>query len=312
MFSPFLCWFLFAPVRIFSLWHTPLSENHGADENRGRNRSQCIWVHPPPARCTGRRLNGQQDGTAFRRTYRFSNQTAVILYIFLAAFLPIQGDIRSGSLDLISFGLFRFPQPSYFLYGAGRALCKGRKCTRRNHPLTQSVIAAIEKRRVAATDNPRAQYVLLYVIIKLCAGKRDRLILPICLIIGSPFHLLRIFLSVFIYCPCFPSVKPADALHAAILLRFYYTERKLGFLLPVLTPEMGNAREFPRAFFYRSIYCFNSFLVSTFNFLIASEIWLLTVFADIFRCSAISWLVQSRAASMAMANSVVVRSSATS
>ena len=76
---------------------------------------------------------------------------------------------------------------------------------------------------------------------------------------------------------------------------------------------MGHAwGESPRQFRYCSIYCFRSFRFSTFNFFMAWEMCRFTVLGEMFRCSAISGLVQFRAASMAAANSVVVRSSATS
>ena len=55
-----------------------------------------------------------------------------------------------------------------------------------------------------------------------------------------------------------------------------------------------------------------AFRFVTFSFFMASEIWRFAVFAEIFRCRAISRVVQPRAASMQTANSVVVRSSATS
>lgn len=38
-----------------------------------------------------------------------------------------------------------------------------------------------------------------------------------------------------------------------------------------------------RGHFYCSMYCFNSFLVSTFSFFMAPEIWRLTVFAEMCR-----------------------------
>ena len=92
----------------------------------------------------------------------------------------------------------------------------------------------------------------------------------------------------------------------------YYTVKNLGILSPILSLKMGGIGNFFCCFSYWSIYFFRSFRFSTRSFLIASEMWSLTVFAEIFKCFAISWVVQPRAASMAIANSVVVKSSATS
>src|SRR5699024_3348680 len=93
---------------------------------------------------------------------------------------------------------------------------------------------------------------------------------------------------------------------------FYYTGKILEKPSPILPVEMGDSQRLFRYFSYSNIYCFRLFRFLTFSFRMASEVWLFTVFTEIFRCSAVSWVVQLRAASIAIANSVVVRSSATS
>ena len=50
------------------------------------------------------------------------------------------------------------------------------------------------------------------------------------------------------------------------------------------------------------------FRVSTFNFFVASEIWFLNVFADLFKCSVLPGLVHSQTVSVAKADFVVIRS----
>lgn len=97
----------------------------------------------------------------------------------------MHGDIQSSSLNLISFDLFHFPQPLSFLYGAGKALCGNHGRTRREHP---SPKVLDEKRRAAAADKPQAQRVFLHAVMKLRAGKKDRLILPTCRMMGNPSH----------------------------------------------------------------------------------------------------------------------------
>ena len=91
----------------------------------------------------------------------------------------MHGDIQSSSLNLISFDLFHFPQPLSFLYGAGKALCGNRGRTRREHP---SPKVLDEK------SAPQPQRVFLHAVMKLRAGKKDRLILPTCRMMGNPSH----------------------------------------------------------------------------------------------------------------------------
>ena len=60
------------------------------------------------------------------------------------------------------------------------------------------------------------------------------------------------------------------------------------------------------------MYCFRSLRWETPSFFLAAVRWVLTVFSEMWRSPAMLGLLQPRAASMHTANSVVVRSSATS
>ncbi len=94
---------------------------------------------------------------------------------------------------------------------------------------------------------------------------------------------------------------------------FLFYQKKKSCAIARFTPKNGSClRDHPEAYFYRSIYCFRSCRWSIPSFFMALDKCRFTVLGEVFMCFPISSLVQPRAASMHTANSVVVRSSATS
>ena len=127
-------------------------------------------------------------------------------------------------------------------------------------------------------------------------------------------RLSRLFLQISIVSPCISAADSASSPGGGSCDRiFIIQERYREYHHPFRPLKWVTSPSFPRDLStYKSIYGLRSFRFCTFRFRMASAMWVLTVFVDIFRCSAISRVVQSRAASMAITNSVVVKLSATS
>ena len=101
--------------------------------------------------------------------------------------------------------------------------------------------------------------------------------------------------------------KVCCALRAAMLLRFYYTEETLGFLLPVLTPRMGDVRGILWAFLNKSIDWFSFFSGSHIQTICSLGNMVFEHICRYIQIFCRPWLVHSQTVSIAMVDLVVIR-----